>query len=276
MLHDKNARRGFTLHETMVAIVILMIAFMLVFNLLHTSLRYGRRVESQIFASIIAEKKMEEIRDWATQKSGTQYNFESNWSYYSGSVQADSGFPEYKVSVSVRDALLLSPCDAVEAASPGSARRLSGSAKKVKVTVSWDSSDPTKGISILSLIREPPRTFATMTVASVSAIPNPLSRDASVQFSAKARDNNGNVINDMILVWYVEPMTGNGTVEQSSDGSTATFCNHIRMADGSWGHSPENPPGNNPKCKVKARAVYCGVEHWAESAEITLEPEAAP
>jgi prepilin-type N-terminal cleavage/methylation domain-containing protein len=256
---------GFTLVETMISLTILLVACLLVFNLFHASLRYSSRVESQVLASIIAGKIMEEVRSWAWTDPGTGYNFHSSWSTWSGVAGTDDEHPEYHVRVDVRDAVFRSPCSTLEA--PHYVERiLLTSAKKVKVTVWWDENHPDRNVSTTTIIREPPKAFqaGTVTVAPSSPIPNPLPMNSSVSFTAAARDSGGNIMNDIFFKWYVEPIDGNGTMTaEARDGSTATFTNKVLLPDGTWGHT-------GGTCKVKARAVYRGIEKWGSSAVIHL------
>ncbi|MHC9539751.1 MAG: prepilin-type N-terminal cleavage/methylation domain-containing protein [Vulcanimicrobiota bacterium] len=259
---------GFTLIETLISMVVLTIAFMLVFTLFQGALRYSSWIETRNTATAVAERKIEEIRGWAWTKPGTSYNFDGTWSTYSSAVTApDTEYPEFRVRCEARGVRLVSPSTSFEYSYPGEEKIIDSSAMKVKVTVSWDQSAQTKQISLVSLVREPPRGFSSMQIVPIAAPhPSPLSKGASVQFTANAYEADGTtLIKDIFFLWYVNPATGNGTIEQDHTGSVATFYNKVRLYDGSTGYT-------GGTCTVKVRTVYYGVEYWAESATITLEP----
>jgi hypothetical protein len=226
--------------------VILVIAFLLVFSLFQASIRYSNRIETQAMASLIAEKKIEEVRDWAKLKTGTAYNYDTEWSPYSGIVKADTDYPEYQVKVEVRGFLLTSPCASFETAYPGEEKKLYSSSKKVKVTVTCDPDHPDRQVSLTTLIREPRRTFSSMTVTPVvSTIPNPLPKDSTVDFMVTVKDANGNEIKDLFYRWYIEPYTNNGALEpgngtityQARHEGRSTFANKVRLPNGTWGYT---------------------------------------
>lgn len=266
-MNNLRVANGFTLIETLISMVVLTIAFMLVFTLFQGALRYSSWIETRNTATAVAERKIEEIRGWAWTKPGTLYNFDSNWSIYSAVSAADSEYPEFTVRCDARGTSLFSPSKSFEESYSTQKKLIASSAMKVKVTVSWDQSAQTKQISLVSLVREPPRGFSSMQIVPIAAPhPSPLSKGASVQFTANAYEADGTtLLKDIFFLWYVNPATGNGTIEQDHTGSVATFYNKVRLYDGSTGYT-------GGACTVKARTVYYGVEYWAESATITLEP----
>jgi Tfp pilus assembly protein PilV len=280
-------KMGLSIIETMIAMVVLVGAFMLVFTLFHASLRYTNRVEKRVFASIIAEKKLEEIRSWASKKAAVGYNYDSDWSTYSGACGPDPGNPEYIVSVTARNSSIDSPSRSFEAllALPEK-KRLHSAVKKVRVSVAWDPHDPAKSLSFTTLVKEPVRSFRNPRftidnsrspatdpiVVSAASIPDPLPRDGTVSFTALAYDSENNVICDLFFLWYVQPITdpatgvaGNATITQAHNGSSATLVNKVILPGGAVGYT-------GGKCLVKARAVYGGIEQWGSSEVINLAP----
>jgi Tfp pilus assembly protein PilV len=266
---------GFTLVETLVSMTVLIIAFLLVFNLFHASLRYGSDIEKQVFASVIATKKIEDIRKWSSTRAAGRYNFNSDWSAYSGVTGADHENPEYRVAVEVRDVSLESPSSALETAHAASdRRRLTSSAKKVRVTVSWEARNATKTLSVVSFVKEPIRSLRAsnpVVVTPLSVIPATVPRDGVVDFAADAYDTDDLVIDDVKFAWYVDPADGNGSVTPSHDGRTGVFANYVEVPN------PSPPPAatrlyTGGACRVKARIVYAGVEQWGTSSPINLAP----
>jgi hypothetical protein len=252
-----------TLIEVLVSMTILLMAFMILFNLFHACLRYNSRLENRVLASVIAGKTVEEIRNWAWTESSGLYNFDSDWHSYSGLCRADAEHPGYQVRVVVRDMESLSPCVTIEDGFPEQ-RTLSSSLKKVKVTVSWDPLDSARQFDLYSVIREPPRTFDRITIGAAIPLPPELAPNETAKFIASAWDTGGRELADLFFKWYVHPIDGNGTLTyESRDGKRATFCNKVMLPDGSWGYS-------GGSCKVYAQARYRGVTKIEYSQEIRL------
>jgi len=262
--------RGLSLVEAIIAIYLLLCAFMVVINLFHTAMRYGAGIDRPIYATVIAGRKLEEIRRWAWTPAAKGYNFHGDWSAVTVSSRPDDENPEYYVTVRTAASGLLSPCSSFESAYPEAERKsMDASAKKVKVTVSWSPGDASKAVSLVSVIREPSREFRStspIVVTPVGTVPSSVSQDGTVSFTVKAYDSQDVALEDLVFRWYVEPMTGNGTlVAQAHNGTTATFAHKVLMPNNVWGHAPG-------QCKMKVRAVYRGVEQWGETPVMELAP----
>lgn len=270
--YELNRATGFTLVETLVAMTILLVAFMLVFNLFHATLRYGSMVEKQVFASVIATRKLEEIRKWSGTHLTQGYNYDTDWSYYSGVSSPDTENPDYTVKVAVRNASLRSPSTAYEASNPSDQKGLGSSCRKVKVTVSWDPLNPSKSLSLTSLVKDPVRTLRAsnpLVVTPKTSIAGSLVRDGEFSFSADIYDADNLPVKDALFMWYAYPMDGNGTVTQARNGSLAAIYNFVYAPDPVLGTIRKYTGGT---CKVMVRAVYAGVEKTAYSDTITLAP----
>ncbi len=263
---------GMSLVETLMAMVLLVFAFMLVFTLFHASLRYGLHVQQRVFASTIAARKMDEIRRWAWTKAPTGWNFHSDWTDVSGVTAPDAEHAGFYTSVDALDATLDTPGSFFESGYPlAERRRLTASVQKVRIRVYWDAPplDERRSLLLVSLVREPPRAFREVdpiVITAAVSIPDPLPQDGTVSLSARAYDAENQQIPDVFFRWYVEPKTGQGTItSEDRDGKNAVFCNKYRLITGAWTHT-------GGTCRVKVRAVCMGVEKWALTDIINLQP----
>jgi Tfp pilus assembly protein PilV len=261
--------RAFTLVEALISIFLIIASFLIVATLFHTGLRYVHRIEARNLAVVLAERRIEEMRAHARNRSGTQYGFADFSSFTAAATDPD--FPGYQVSATVNDLTVFSPSEGYEPTAQ--TRPMPRSMKQVKVTVTWDQG--TSNLSLLTLIGDPAasatptRRFRNLNpiVVTPTAPPIPplVAHDQDVPFSVVAYDQFDQPIEDLYFQWYIQPGDGNATTFQSVDGRSATMRNVINI--------PAQPPAySGGQVVVVARAVFRGQEAFGYSPPIALQP----
>ncbi|MCL5773827.1 MAG: prepilin-type N-terminal cleavage/methylation domain-containing protein [Firmicutes bacterium] len=258
-----KSKKGFTLLEILVAMAILVTTTLIVLRMIDFACASSAVINKSVLATIIAEKKVEEIRNWACSRAdGTRYNFYAgNWSLYNGTLAADLEHPDFTVKAENFRQFSYSP-----ASNLTSPFELKDSVRKVQVKVSWEQGGANKSITLVTYIGEPLRLPAKVEVTPSGA--QTVNAGEQISFSAQAYDANNEAIPDMVYKWYVVPETSNGTVIiDPADSSKSVFQARYQQADGTW---RDSPAGN---CKVSVR-VRRGErnEDWGYSGEIQIVP----
>lgn len=260
-------RRGMSLAETIVSLFILVGAFLTVIGLFHSGLRYSREAFSQQTAVLVAENKLEEIRDWAATSSASTYNFD-DWAAYLGPAAADPNYPDYLVKVEAVDYAVDSPNSGFGAAynTLSNPRRLATSVRKVRVTVTWKRG--LKSLSLVTFVGDPerlPRAANPVVLSPTGALPGSLARDASQQYNVYAYDATGRPIRDLMFSWAIKPGQSNAQLDFRRDGSSANVTNQLLL--------PLQPPSYlGGSVILQARTTYRGLPLLGESAALPLDP----
>ena len=299
---------GFTLIEVLIAMTVVLVVCLVIFNLFHASLRYSSKINEESMAALIAEKKIEEIRIWAYRfdKDLKIYNFQTDWTTYSPYVGLDPDDQKFRVSVKVKkggpyydrqndESSLYYPCTASEI-NLDYQRKMTNSMARVQVTVSWDNNR--KQFTTITCIAEPTRRLARVDVTNLSGSSD-VPSDGTRIYKARGFDQYNNELKDITFKWSVIPSTGNGEIiyypepeprsppitvtghdpvlgKNPGDpiyftmGERAVFVHRIKASD--W--RPLDPKylyiTPEGKCRVKASAQSGGVLKEAESDEITV------
>jgi len=249
--------KGFTLIEVLVSMTILLIVCLVIFNMFHAALKYSGHIKSELIASVIADKKIEEIRAWAYKFDNTQkeYNFNLDWSGYSPYVGTDPLNPKFEVSTKVRrggpyynplpidDTSLYFPSTGTEKDQEFK-RIMNNSMVRVQVKVSWD--DKKRSFTTVTCIAEPTRQLSAITITPIS-VNNPVLKDEINVYEAQGYDQYNKKIYDLVYKWYVYPKTGNGEAifypEPDPRPSPATVTGHDPvLGTGSSSGDPINYP----------------------------------
>ncbi len=259
---------GVTLVETMAAMVVLVFAFLVVFNLFHASIRYAGQVQNQVFASIVADRRIEEIREWATARTAGQFNYDQSWAAVAA-TSVDPNNPQYRIAVQVGNVEVFTPSTLLELSQPLAERRkMAGCFRRVLVTVSWGETGETgKSISRMALVRDPPRRFRSadpLVVTPTAPIPATLPKDAQVEFTVVGYDSDGTAIKGLQYYWALIPMTGNATLTQPRTGARAIMTNAFTPPDGATIYT-------GGKVKLRVRAMCGGKEATEDTDEMELE-----
>lgn len=246
------SRRGLSLAETIIAIFLLVASFLVITNLFHAGLRYIHKVEARHLAVLVAQNKIEEVRDWARLAA----NFQAF-----GTLDGDSGsdtlYPGYTWRLEVEDLVARSPSTRMEEIAPGQERELRSTLKKLEVSVDWE----TESITLVTYVAAPTgewRPTTPLVMTAVGGIPNPVPVGGTIDFQVQGFGTSG-PLDDLMFRWSVRPLTGNGTITaQSRDGRTATFQNsYLGLSTGGT-------------VEVEVRAVYRGQERIVGSGVINL------
>ncbi len=257
---------GLSLTETVISTFLLLIGFLVISRLFHSSLRHQTRLDTTTLSTLVAERAMEGARQWA--QAGT--NFEIAETIYTPVTYTDQSF---QVEVQIGAAVAVaSPCTELENNYPAAERRqLLASYKPIQVRTTFDG----QTLVLDSIIGAPRREVrALVPVAVTGTVPVPLPKNDTIDFTAQLVDTAGNAIPDVFFSWNVQPINGNGSLEGlTRDGYQRTFRHRMMLYDGTWGFSPGVGPGPLPsRCRVTATALYNGVEYSGDSVEIQLDP----
>lgn len=240
--------RALSLLETVVAIFLLVGVLVVFARLIHTMLIYGVLAEQRSVASLAAQQKLEEIRDWANQGA----NFQGNWSTYDGQISTNPSFPGITLTCSVEDHVLSSPCTELESKA-SRPRQIVRSCKKVQVVARW-SQDRGNFLRLVTLMGAPPRE-PNLALSVTSAIPDPLAALASGTASVTATDTTGQPLYDLFYTWSTLPTgidPGNGTATAlDANANTAELRNQVLMP-------PAPPQVVSGTCSLGVTAVYRG------------------
>ena len=253
-------RRGLSLAETVLSLFLLAFSIILCTNLFHVGLRYSGRVEQEAVATLIAQKKLAEIRAWASTRVPGGFHFD-DWTPYANFTTNDPDQPGYLINVVARPAPLLDPCTSFGALFlPANQTRLQASYQKVTATVTWGAGP---GIALTTLIGDPVREWRVNTplvITQISLAGNPLPRSQDAVFKVEGYDSDNRLIPDLMYNWYVVPLTGNGTITNQSPGhSQVTLTHKIRLLNGNWGFAP-----GPSSCALRARSIFRGQERTVD------------
>ena len=268
-----GANQGLSLFEAIVSLFILTASVLMSVTLLHNSLRYQRMAKQRIEATALAEQTLDEVRAWAWQKSSGSFNYLGSWSLYQGTVRSVAPY-RVRIDASPATVQLASPCKTLESVVPTArAKLLTSSVVPVRVRVEWDPPSPSHAVVIFTYVGEPPRVVVPPLQITRTAGSDPLPINGRADFAVEARDAGGNVIQDLMFQWYVEPVGANpgmGTMfppfgpqftppvaPQARHGRTASLKHTVRLEDGSWDWAPGD-------VRLRARTGLHGRESFGE------------
>ncbi len=255
---------GFSIAETVIASFLLLLGFLVVARLFHSSLQYQVWVDSVNLATTTGEATLNSVRAWAQQPANFQ-NLESV--YNPQTFQSDGLQVTIRAGASLN---IYSPCSEFEQTALATDRRtLSASHKPVEVTVTWSRDS----IKLNTLIGDPPRQLRAVNPLVVS-VPSSavILKNSTVPITANLYDVGNNIVPDLFFSWAVEPISGRGTLQGiSRDGRGGQFIHRLVRPDGTPGFSPG--VGVSPsQCLVSATGVYRGLEVNQASLPVSLEP----
>jgi len=262
----KTARPGFSLIEILVAMTVLLLASLIIFQMLQVVFAASVHIDYQSLAGIRAEQKLEEIRKWAYEEVGGISNYYRFWTTGSGAAPFDgltedsAGEPPFTIHTTTSPQLLYTPTSdcAVK-------QELRKAARKIKVTVSWTEGGRSRSLSMVSYVAEPTRPLANLTIDPSSDMY--LKVGDTADFTVSGYDDTSSSYDDLVFLWYVNPETATGTIVKTGE-KTAQFT--ARSAHPSYeSGSIIYDPGT---CRVTVRARGGGREIWGYSGRITISP----
>jgi|GEM_PF-1429275 hypothetical protein len=236
--------RGLSLIEVIIALTILTFGCLTVFRMFHLGISYSGNIGDEAMASVIAQKKLDEIRSWAYRKQSGAYNFvKGDWAIWDDKTFVDSEYSKFRIATLVEDRELKSPSSNVQPY-----HQMSCSAKIVKVVVSWVSGALPREFSVVSVIGEPVRE-GTICTAITSEIIELGPGESHIFTAPQSVDANGDSVKDISYRWYIKTMTANGTLLNYAN--KATLTNEVRLPDGTT-------TAMDGYCKVYCIARYAG------------------
>jgi Tfp pilus assembly protein PilV len=251
-----NPRRGLSLIETLLAIFVLMVVFILFASLFQWVLSSSRRGDEAATAGRLASNRLAELRQWAAQAAGPSDNFRSgDWASLSAPVEAEPG---YQTSVTRIAASCYAPCTQLESLF-SQPRTMSNSCVRVRVRVQWGSNS----YDLYSQVTAPPvaphQPYDSNIQISQSSS-GTLASGASRELTAQALDANNQPIQDLVYQWNVLPESGTGSLlDMDRNGSRVQFTN-------------DNPlTTNGSTLKVAVQATYRGILLQGVSTTITVD-----
>lgn len=250
--------RAVSLVEAVLSTFLLLTALLLAVYVFDSSLKWEASNEKRVVAATLAESALAQIREVGGREFSDLLNFDNQ----------ELPFPDYpgfKVTVSVKEANLATSCVALEDQYPVSApfpqpvgKFLKKSATNTTVTVSWNDPTPdsvavSERIASLREITDFDVKITTEAGGPVNGIQT-LTSGQTLNFKAKAYIDNdeGKIIDDLQFTWYVEPITGFGSISHvSRDGLLCQYINSYKNYQGqvqyAYGH-----------CNLTAQATYQG------------------
>lgn len=251
---------GFSLAEAVIASFLLLGAVLMSVSLFDGTMRAEVGNEKRVLAALAAESAMAQIRNAA------DTDFLQLVSDYHNQTINLPNFPNFQIRSRVKNTRLANPCTPLEDGQYTDAdvfplpegRFLKRSAYKVQVDVTWEEGG-SQGISITeNIVNFTPSTDFEVTITHNDGTPVAAGEIVSLaqrdfrQFRVDATSE-GQEIRDIQFTWYVEPLTGVGSIHRvSRDGRRCQYLNGYRTFNGNIQDSPG-------ACRLVVEATYQGV-----------------
>ncbi|MFN8606304.1 MAG: hypothetical protein U0931_02145 [Vulcanimicrobiota bacterium] len=263
-----NSRRGSSLVETIIALVLLTGALLLVTALMNRSNRYQQRSESLLDAAALADKVMADVRAWARDGS----NYDGSWSAWNGVTKTDPDYPGLEALVDIKpvNQKIFSPNNPSELVFGAAAREMRQGSVTVRIQAGRDVSSPVGRVVIWTIIA-PPSPVSTPAkpckVVVTSPVGGPMAVGETRGFTAQAFDGEGRALPPCCFEWRV--ISGSGMAHGGSptrDGRSYSIS-HTENRD-------LDPSGSEPASggvSVEADARIMG-KIVTGSLGVTLQP----
>jgi hypothetical protein len=232
------------------------------------------RTQQRTKAGIIANNHYARIREWSRQLGIGHPNFDALPGPFAGTIP-DPDWPEFSITSVFTTPTLLNPCSELEKVYPADPQihKIRTAFRKINVTVSWSSIDPTASVKFSMLLASPRRTVRALNPVEVTApsgIPNPApSTGCAIPFEAHLMDDQNHVIPDVSFhwnVWPALPVGGDGQMTPDRNGFTASYNSLFTAPDGTAQSVP------NSFCYARAVVTYYGIEYAGNSPTIQVGP----
>lgn len=252
-----HSKRGASLIEAMMASFLLLTSILMSVYIFDGTLRASAASENRVIAAVVAESALAEIRDHANNQ------FTTVQATYDGLSWNLPDHPEFDVTARVDRAQLAIPCSELESQYPGDAafpdptgRYMNDSAWQAEVTVSWRGGHSLRMVERVANLH-PSANFRVELLDGGTPPPSStvisLARNAQRDFSARAFLG-FQPVQDIQFRWYVEPLTGFGSIERvSRDGEQCRYRNAYR----NYRNRLKYAPGT---CRLVVVATYQGQE----------------
>jgi Tfp pilus assembly protein PilV len=247
---------GLSLLETVIALFLFTAAALVTVALFHSALHRTTKIQQGATARLVAEEAVAEMRaEFAESSYGTKDpdSFKRNYPV--------PDHPGFQVDIQADWAQLQSPSNPLNLELPATQRKvMDRSAIRTEVTVSWNEGRDT--YSLVTLIEEPTTELDRVRITGPGGT---LAARATQEYQAIGEDANGNVIEDLTFLWWVEPMSGTGTVTANHAEGKGILVNEAQIADGTTVVAPGS-------MRLKVVSKYRGKEVAGNSATIQLLP----
>ena len=268
----KNERnKGFSLVEAVIASFLLLGAVLMSVSLFDGTLQAEVGNEKRVLAALAAETVMADIRQTA------DTDFESVLTSFDGHTHTLPDYPGFQIRSRVERNRLANPCTPLEAGQYTDAdlfpapegRFLRRSAYKAQVDVTWDDRG-NQGVSLTeNIFNFTPSIDFSVVITHNDNVPVGDSELVSLtprdirQFRVSATAD-GQEIRDLQFTWYVQPLTGTGSIHRvSRDGRRCQYLNGYRTFNG----NVHDAPG---VCNLVVEATFQGIRA-VDTVEITNE-----
>ncbi len=250
-----DRRRGVSLVEAVLSTFLLLTALLLAVYVFDSSLKWEVSNEKRVIAALVADSALAQIREQGGRDFDNVFSFDgrSDWTI--------PDYPEFSISSVVKRTRLATACTELETQYDPAAKFpaptgkfLEESGVQATVTVRWTDPVP-QSIEISEQIvslREVDgfRLEVTSGGGPVRGLQT-LRRNETMDFRVEAFAN-GQPVTDLQYTWFVEPVTGFGSVRRvSRDGLDCQYINSYRnyknQARFAYGH-----------CFLAVQAVYQG------------------
>lgn len=241
-------KQGVTLLETLIALFVLLSAFVIILSLFLKSTDYQVNVETKVFSVAFGETVLDDIKVWASDYT----NYSGDWSSWNSVTLPE--YPGYEARVAVVQPSVPDPCSALEAGKPVPEQVvMNDSFRDLTLVVFHNGGEQTQ---IHTRLAEPERRIQEIKVEALGG--TSIAPNTESNFKATMLDSNNEPVEDIVFRWTLEAVTGNGSVRpQIPDSSVGIVRNAYVGFDG----LTRIVPGT---CRLVASARYRGREYFGE------------
>lgn len=163
-------RFGLSLVEVIVAMFLLMSAFVIFITLSQGMFGGSARTQNRVKAGIIANNHYARVREWSRQFGVGHPNFDALPGPFAGTI-SDPDWPEFSITSVFSTPTMFNPCAELEKVYPADPQihKIKTSFRKLNITVSWGSIDPTARANFSMLLASPRRTVRATNPVEVTA-----------------------------------------------------------------------------------------------------------
>jgi len=263
-------RRGLSILEAVIALVVLSGATLSVVALFHTGLRRQAHSDDRLQAIAIAQRHLEDLRVRARQTDGFEALAALVGVYHPDEIQ-----PQFEVARQARWATVVSPCTGFYENLPEDRwRELEQTARWVDVVVRW--SGPGSLVRLTGYIIEPLRVLADppkVKVFPLQDIPAFLPPDGRVQLQATLVDRRNLPVEGARFNFWVKPKKAAATLVKLRNGVRVDVINRVAPPsfDGDDKARPAGQAYDAGTTVITARGRYYGIDVQGYSPDIELQ-----
>jgi Tfp pilus assembly protein PilV len=262
-------RTALSLVETVIAIFLLAAQILLISGMVAQFNRGQRSHRLRHRATALGQEKMDEIRAWA----GKPANYLSGWTPYKNqSFGPIEDTFRIETDCNPTGQPLFSPCLGLEAQYGARAKRMKRSVVPVKVSVIWDPASAAGRVELFSLVGEPARSGATLSIAPDTAFTEPVAANADFGFKATVVDANNVPIEDIQYQWRVKPVA---PLPTDAPGNASLLASPTRSMESARARHVFRRYGLevqvSGKVELECRALYHGQVLKASGGPVQLQ-----